>query len=93
MRTLAGEIQKKTDEDVPLIYVDAPYSLQFFLNTMKIVVTPEEAARQLAGTTTVYVAVCNVTNVTSRAGVPVQTIAQWPDTGEPFVTILGNQRP
>ena len=90
MRTLAREIQKKTDEDVPLIYVDAPYSLQFFLNTMKIVVTPEEAARQLAGTNSFYVAVCNVTNVTAHLSSPVHTVARWPETGEAFVTILGN---
>jgi hypothetical protein len=93
MRTLAGEIQKKADKDIPLVYVDAPYTLQFFLNTMKIVVTPEEAARQLAGTNAVYVAVCNAADVTSRLNSPVHTVARWPETGEAFVTVLGNQHP
>ena len=90
MRTLAGEIQKKTDKDIPLIYVDAPYTLQFFLNTMKLIVPPEEAARQLAGTNAVYVAVCNATDFTSRLNSPVHTVARWPETGEAFVTVFGN---
>lgn len=93
MRQLAGEIRMTLGDDAPLIYVDAPFSLQFFLNTMKLVVTPEEAARQLEGSNTVYVAVCNTTNVTSRATSPVYTVARWPETGETFVTILGNLSP
>ena len=90
MRTLAGEIQKKTDKNIPLVYVDAPYSLQFFLNTMKRIVMPEEAVNQLAGTNAIYVAVCNTTNVTSKLNSPVHTVARWPETGEAFVTVLGN---
>ena len=75
------------------IHVDDPFALQFFLNTMKIMVAPEDAARQLAATNPVYAAVCNVTNFTAHLDAPVYTIARWPQTGEAFVTVLGNRRP
>jgi 4-amino-4-deoxy-L-arabinose transferase-like glycosyltransferase len=91
MRRLAGEIREKIGDEAPVVYVDAPYSLQFFLNTMKVVVPAEEAARQLAGSNTVYVAVCNTADVISRLNSPVHTVARWPETGEAFVTILCNQ--
>ena len=93
MRRIAGEVRAKIGDDAPLVYVDAPYSLQFFMNTMKRVVTPAEAARQLAGSNAVYVAVCNITNVTSRLNSPVRTVARWPETSEAFVTVLGNGKP
>ena len=66
MRELANEIRSKANKDAPLVHVDDPYSLQFFLNTMKTVIPPEEAACLLAGTNPVYVAVCNSTSVTAR---------------------------
>jgi 4-amino-4-deoxy-L-arabinose transferase-like glycosyltransferase len=92
MRELAKEIRSKARKDVPLLHVDDPYSLQFFLNTMKTVIPPEEAARLLAETNPVYVAVCNLTSVTARLSpTPIHTVARWPKTGEAVVTILGNQ--
>ena len=91
MRQLAEEIRGKMGNNEPLLHVDDPYALQFFLNTMKIIVTPEEAARQLEGSNVVYVAVCNTTHITSRLTQPVYVVAQWPKTGEAFVTILGNR--
>ena len=94
MRELANEIRSKARKDVPLVHVDDPYSLQFFLNTMKTVIPPEEAARLLSGTNPVYVAVCNSTSVTARLGsTPIHTVARWPKTGKAVVTIIGNQSP
>ena len=94
MRTLAQEIRAKAGDDAPLIHVDTPYSLQFFLNTMKVTVTSEEAARLLSGTNPVYVAVRNLTSVTTRlSSTQIHTVARWPKTGEAAVTILGNQSP
>ena len=92
MRQLAADITTKLGENPPLIHVDDPFALQFFLNTMKVMVAPEDAARQLAGTNPVYAAVCNVTNFTARLDAPVYIIARWPHNGEAFVTILGNTR-
>jgi 4-amino-4-deoxy-L-arabinose transferase-like glycosyltransferase len=92
MRELAKDIRTKAGQDIPLAHVDDPYSLQFFLNTMKTVIPPEEAARLLSGTNPVYVAVCNSTSVTARLGsTQIHTVARWPKTGEAVVTVLGNR--
>lgn len=91
MRALAEELQKEAHRNVPLLHVEDPYALQFFLNTMKVAVPPEVAACRLAGSNAVYVAVCNTTGVTALVNAPIHTIARWPADGEAFVTILGNR--
>lgn len=91
MRCLAAEVRARIGKEAPLVYVDAPFALQFFLNTMQVIVPAEEAARQLDGSNTVYVAVCNKAKVTSLLNSPSYTVARWPETGVPFVTILSNQ--
>jgi 4-amino-4-deoxy-L-arabinose transferase-like glycosyltransferase len=92
MEKLAREIREKVG-DAPLVHVESPYTLQFYLNTMSTMVSPEEAARRLAGSNRVYATVCNFRLVREHLpeGVDVNEVARWPDEGKAFVSVISNQ--
>ncbi|MEW5804722.1 MAG: glycosyltransferase family 39 protein [bacterium] len=48
VRQFARDIQKKVGGSLPLIFVDTPYALQFYLNTMTQQVSLQQAAKALS---------------------------------------------
>jgi hypothetical protein len=60
VRQLAAEIERVGGTEFPLTHVDAPMSLQFYLNTLRPAVPVERAARLLAGADPAFVAVADV---------------------------------
>ena len=92
MEQLAGKIREKVG-DAPLVHVESPYTLQFYLNTMSTMVSPQEAARLLAGSNRVYVTVCDFGLVRQHLpdGLAVREVARWPESGEPFARVVSNQ--
>ena len=85
VQQLARELLAITGKECPLTDVDAPYGLQVFLNTRHEPVTPEQAARLLAGEALVRVAVMdtNAVNAALPEGTRVHLLgrAELPERG------------
>ena len=95
MKQLAAEIEKKAGRNFPLIHVEDPFALQFYLNTMTVMTSMEEAAEILGGPKRAFVAVCNFGKLERQweEKVDIHELARWPDgPAEPFVRIIGNRR-
>ena len=92
-QTLGMEHLARSLDGVPMTHVDTPYTLQFYLNTMQLVVPPEKAGEMLSGSNKVVVAVKDFDRVRPwiREGVEIREIARWPEAGEPFVRVIGNK--
>lgn len=92
MQELAAEIRARGGDDVPLVYMDAPFALQFYRNTMQPAISAERAAARLRGDAPIYVAVRDFAALQQQlGGTPVYEILRWPEKGEPFVRIVGNR--
>ena len=78
--------------DLPMIHVDTPFTLQFYLNTMEQLTPPETAGKLLSGSNHVTVAVCDFSRVRPwiKDGVEIHELARWPESGEPFVRVISN---
>lgn len=92
MERLAREIREKAG-DALLVHVDTPYTLQFYLNTMRTLTPPEEAARLLMGSNRVCVAACDFSMVEDYlpGDFKVREVARWPGEGEAFISVFSNQ--
>jgi 4-amino-4-deoxy-L-arabinose transferase-like glycosyltransferase len=93
-KTLGMEQLARSLDGVPMIHVDTPFTLQFYLNTMQVIAPPEKAGELLSGTNAVVVALCDFNRVQPwiQEGVEIYELARWPETGEPFVRIISNRR-
>jgi 4-amino-4-deoxy-L-arabinose transferase-like glycosyltransferase len=93
-KTLGMEQLARSVDGVPLIHVDTPFTLQFYLNTMQVITPPEKAGELLSGTNPVVVALCDFNRVRPwiREGVEIHELARWPETDEPFVRVISNHR-
>jgi 4-amino-4-deoxy-L-arabinose transferase-like glycosyltransferase len=59
LRDLARTVLASAGREFPLTHVDAPYAFQFYLNTLRPLVTPERAAALLRGPDPAFVVVRN----------------------------------
>lgn len=94
MSRLAGEVRAQGGKDFPLVYVDAPFALQFYLNTMEPAVSMERATELLRGSPPAFAAVRDFPALQKQLGpaaAGVHEVARWPDAGEAFVRIIGNR--
>ena len=93
MKDMARQIQAHGAASLPIVHVDTPFALQYFLGTMNPAVTPEQAARLLAGSNTVFVALCDLPKVESLlpADHPeIFHLLHSPANGVPQVMLLSN---
>jgi 4-amino-4-deoxy-L-arabinose transferase-like glycosyltransferase len=94
-RELAAEIRAKLGDAPPLVHVDDPFALQFYLNTCRPSVSHAEAARLLRNEPPVFVAVRNRVRLESSLGTngpALETVARWPDTDKPYWQVVTRAR-
>ena len=91
-QTLGMEHLARTVDGIPMVHVDTPFTLQFYLNTMQVITPPEKAGEMLSGSNKVVVAVCNLGAVKQwiKDGTEIHEIARWPESSEPMVVVIGN---
>ena len=94
MKILAGQIEARLGEDADILHVDTPYTLQFYLNTMKPIITSEMASSKLGGQEHVTVAACDwgrIRKHMKKPRVPLYEVAQWPASETPQLRVMSNQ--
>ena len=93
-KTRGMEQLARSIDGVPMIHVDTPFTLQFYLNTMQVITPPEKAGEMLSSTNPIVVALCDFNRVRPwiEEGVEIHELARWPETGEPFVRVISNRR-
>jgi 4-amino-4-deoxy-L-arabinose transferase-like glycosyltransferase len=92
MKNLASLIRTKVGAQVPLTYFDAPFAVQFYLNTLRPNVSSRVAAELLRGDAAAFVlARPNERLDRLLARNKVHELYRWPDTGEPYVRLLSNR--
>ena len=92
VRQLAGRYIADDGSTDRLHFVDTPYGLQFYLNTMKRRISYEAAARLLIEDDGVVVAVRSVASL--KKYLPpefsLHMLMRWPETGSGFIYLVGN---
>ena len=80
VRDLAAMLRGQVGGDFPLMHVDSPYGLQFYLNTMRLNVPLARAARALSGPEAAFAVVANpaLLRPLLPAGAPLHELVQWP---------------
>lgn len=94
LRDLATRLQQEYPVHPRLVYLDTPFTLQFYLNTKEPPVSPEEAARLLSATNSVWVAVRDYPKLLaafSSERPHLYEVARGPQCDEPWVRIVSNQ--
>jgi len=93
LRTLAADLEARFGTPPPLLFADTPYTLQFFLGTMRPRVSLADAARRLAGNLPVMVAVKERHELDNAlpADARLHEIARWPASGPALVTVVSNR--
>lgn len=93
-REVAGVVRERWGERFPLVHVDTPYALQFYLNTAWPVASFEQAARLLQQDYPAYISVSDSDQLLAQFGgeaPPLHEIARWPAAGPPVLRIVGNR--
>ncbi len=94
MRTVADHVRETLGEKFPLVHVDTPFALQFWLNTARPLDSFEKAAALLQGKEPVVVAVSDFRKLESRwaTNQPVlHELARWPSNGTTQVRVVSNR--
>lgn len=94
LATLADTLRARAGPAPRVLHVDAPFTLQFYLNTMERTVSFAEAAARLRSAEPTRVAVRDLRALQDALGLnpPVlHDVAAWPESGTPFVRIVSNQ--
>jgi 4-amino-4-deoxy-L-arabinose transferase-like glycosyltransferase len=89
MRDLAGRVEQSLGEHFPLVHVDTPFALQFYLNTAWPLTAGERATKLLQEDYPAYVAVGDF-EFPSDLPLPHE-LARWPTNGLPTVRIVSNR--
>lgn len=91
---LVDRVRQSVGEDFPLTYVDAPFSFQLLLNTMRPAVSVDRAARLLEGDAAAFVVVERTRRLRAalgpRAG-SVTEVASSTVDGRPYIRIIANR--
>lgn len=94
MRELAAKVRGTFGEQFPLVHVDTPFALQFYLNTVRPLTSFERAAALLRGDDPAFVAVSSFDKLLAQSHTNFSAIhefARWPTNGKPLVRIVSNQ--
>ncbi len=98
-----GEIEQLSDlvrgtvgRAFPIVHVDAPFTLQTYLNTMRPTITRERATELLAGSNAVFAAVSaagaeQIAAALAQRGLPVHIVARSSTNAAPAALILSNR--
>lgn len=92
LRQLAAQLEARLGPRPPILFTDAPFALQFYLNTMRPRLSLADAAQCLAATTPVMVAVQDPKSLRGllAPGVALHEVARWPATDPALVTVVAN---
>jgi 4-amino-4-deoxy-L-arabinose transferase-like glycosyltransferase len=93
MQELALSIRDRVGDGFPITHVDTPFSLQFFLNSTAPLASAQQAASVLSGPRVAFVAVRDLDALRialAQTSTPLHLVAQWPATGEAYVSIVSN---
>lgn len=96
MREVAATVRERWGERFPLVHVDTPFALQFYLNTAWPLASFERAAKLLQQDDPAYVAVSDYDKLLAQFGAEAPTlheITRWPAQGPPVVRIVSNRPP
>lgn len=95
MRELAAQVRGTFGEQFPLVHVDTPFALQFYLNTGRPLTSFERAAGLLREASAAYVAVSSLDDLLpSQSGTNtpgIHELSRWPASGVPDVRIVSNR--
>ena len=91
----ARRVEASAGKAFPLVHVNTPMAVQFFLDTFRPRVSAERAARLLEQPEGAFVAVRDDAlapeELRRLEGVAPHVVARWPESGRPFLRILGNR--
>lgn len=91
LRSLAKRLLNSFDGQVPIVDVNAPAGLQFYMNTYWPRTKLERAAGLLGDQDPVFVAVGgHAFEYLAKGVAPMHVLARWPSTGAPIVAIVSN---
>ncbi len=94
MRGVATQVRATLGEQYPLVHVETPFALQFWLNTAHRLVKPERAAALLQGPEPVVVAVGDfpeLENLFSTNRPVLHELARWPAKEPTLVRVISNR--
>jgi 4-amino-4-deoxy-L-arabinose transferase-like glycosyltransferase len=94
IQTVADCIRDTLGAQFPVVHVDTPFALQFYLNTARPKVSFDEAAALLEKVEPVVVAVSDFQQLETRFQPPqpiLYELARWPSNGTPVVRVVSNR--
>jgi 4-amino-4-deoxy-L-arabinose transferase-like glycosyltransferase len=93
MRKLATMLRKGLGEKPPVVYVDAPFAVQFYLGYLRFNTPASQAAAALNGTSPAYVVASDrsLEQISGLATNQVFTLYAWPANAKPTVRLLSNR--
>jgi hypothetical protein len=95
MQDFSATLQQRGISRLPLVHVDTPFALQFYLNSMNRRVSPLHAADLLRGDARAIVVVRNVERIDSQLDSAekgaLHELVRCPETGEPYIRIISNR--
>lgn len=93
VRQLARRYEAAYGTDRNLFFVDVPYGLQYYLNTMRQRISYADAARMLASRQEILLAVHEVDKLRTFLGkeASLHVLMQWPESGKGFIQIVSNR--
>jgi hypothetical protein len=93
-REFAANIRATLGEQFPLVHVDTPFAVQFYLNTARPLTSFERAAELLQENFPAFVAVSDFETLLAQfpTNAPaLRDVARWPAQGSPLVRVVSNQ--
>jgi len=103
VKEFANDIRQKAGDSFPLMYVDSPYTLQFYLNTMTPRVSAQQAAQALASDYPAFVVVKDLDHLNTLLDRNTNnghdgaatlsnyyTVARWPELKDGTLSIVSN---
>lgn len=93
MRDMAGEVRRTLGDAFPLVHVNTPFAIQFYLQTGWPYISTERAAALLTNDYPAFVAVSDYDDLLAhlKTNSPLQEIVRWTGPGKPEVRIFGNR--
>jgi hypothetical protein len=93
-REFAANVRRTLGEQFPVVHVDTPFAVQFYLNTARPRTSFERAAELLQGDFPAFVAVSDFDILLAQfpTNAPtLQEVIRWPAQGAPLVRIVSNR--
>lgn len=94
LRAVANQVRGTLGPEFPILHVDTPFALQFWLNTARPLIKFDQAAAMLQANEPVIIAVSDFDKLESNfmTNVPaLHELARWPSNGTTVVRIVSNR--